>query len=84
MLFRSNVIIGERSSGKTHTLNKISNGFDNVKYLKQFSLLQNDEEKFRNLVTTRHSLVSENYLKEFKDVVYEINEIDLKANNIAI
>lgn len=79
-----NVIIGERSSGKTFTLNKISRGFDNVKYLKQFSLLQNDEEKFRDLVTTRHSLVSENYLKEFKDVIYEINEVDLKADNISI
>ncbi|MBF4518667.1 histidinol-phosphatase [Flavobacterium sp. ANB] len=76
-----NVIIGERSSGKTYTLNKISHSYDNIKYLKQFSLLQNDEEKFRELVTTRHSLVSENYLKEFKDVVYDVNEIDIKANN---
>lgn len=79
-----NVIIGERSSGKTFTLEKICRGFDNVKYLKQFSLLQNDEEKFKDLVTTRHSLVSENYLKEFKDVVYDINEIDLKENNLKI
>lgn len=79
-----NVIIGERSSGKTYTLNKISQGFNNVKYLTQFSLLQNDEEKFKHLVTTRHSLVSENYLKEFKDVVYDINEVDLKANNITV
>ncbi len=79
-----NVIIGERSSGKTYTLNKISQGFDNVKYLKQFSLLQNDEEKFKDLLTTRHSLVSENYLKEFKDVIYEVNEVDLKANNLKV
>ena len=79
-----NVVIGERSSGKTYTLNKISRGFDNVKYLKQFSLLQNDEEKFKELLTTRHSLVSENYLKELKDVIYEINQIDLVSNNIEI
>lgn len=76
-----NVIIGERSTGKTYTLEKIINGFENVKYIEQFSLLQNDEEKFKELVTTRHSLVSENYLKEFKDVIYSINEVDVKTNN---
>lgn len=74
------VIIGERSSGKTYTLNKICENFENVKYLKQFSLLQNDEEKFKELVTKRHSLVSEDYLKEFKDVLYDIKDIDLKEN----
>ncbi|MGG5904602.1 PHP domain-containing protein, partial [Sphingobacterium daejeonense] len=76
-----NVIIGERSTGKTYTLEKILNGFENVKYIEQFSLLQNDEEKFKELVTTRHSLVSENYLKEFKDVIYSINDVDVKTNN---
>lgn len=79
-----NVIIGERSTGKTYTLEKIINGFENVKYIKQFSLLQNDEEKFKELVTTRHSLVSENYLKEFKDVIYSINEVDIKTNNQSV
>lgn len=76
-----NVIIGERSTGKTYTLEKIISGFENVKYIEQFSLLQNDEEKFKELVTTRHSLVSENYLKEFKDIIYDVNEVDTKTNN---
>lgn len=76
-----NVIIGERSTGKTYTLEKIISGFENVKYIEQFSLLQNDEEKFKELVTTRHSLVSENYLKEFKDIIYDVNEVDIKTNN---
>lgn len=76
-----NVIIGERSTGKTYTLEKIVTGFENVKYIEQFSLLQNDEEKFKELVTTRHSLVTENYLKEFKDVIYDVNEVDIKSNN---
>lgn len=79
-----NVIVGGRSSGKTYTLDKIRDNFDNVKYLKQFSLLQNDKENFKKLVTTRHSLITENYLKEFKDVVYDVNEIDLKSNEITI
>ena len=79
-----NVIVGGRSSGKTYTLDKICDNFDNVKYLKQFSLLQNDKENFKKLVTTRHSLITENYLKEFKDVVNDVNDIDLKANEISI
>lgn len=79
-----NVIVGGRSSGKTYTLNKICENFDNVKYLRQFSLLQNDKENFKKLITTRHSLVTENYLKEFKDVVLDVNEIDLKYNEISL
>ncbi|CAM1346843.1 PHP domain-containing protein [Tenacibaculum insulae] len=79
-----NVIVGGRSSGKTYTLDKICENFDNVKYLRQFSLLQNDKENFKKLVTTRHSLVTENYLKEFKDVVLDVNEIDLKSNKISL
>lgn len=79
-----NIIIGERSSGKTVTLDKISENFENVKYIKQFSLLQNDKEKFKDLVTIRHSLVTENYLKLFKDTVLDINEIDLKDNELKL
>lgn len=79
-----NVIVGGRSSGKTYTLDKICENFENVKYLKQFSLLQNDKENFKKLVTTRHSLVTENYLKEFKDVVFDVNEIGLKSNDISL
>ena len=79
-----NVIVGGRSSGKTVTLDRIFDNFDNVKYIKQFSLLQNDKEKFKKLVTTEHSLVSENYLKEFKDVVFDVNEIDIISNEISL
>lgn len=79
-----NVIIGERSTGKTYTLDKICNNFDNVKYIRQFSLLQNDEESFKKLVTTKHSLVTETFLKEFKDVVHDVNQIDLKGNEIKL
>lgn len=79
-----NILIGERSSGKTFTLNRICDNFENVKYIKQFSLLQNDKEKFKELVTTRHSLISDNYLKDFKDIVLDVNEIDIKSNEITI
>ena len=52
--------------------------------MRQFSLLQNDKENFKKLVTTRHSLITENYLKEFKDVVLDVNDIDIKTNESSL
>jgi len=77
-----NVILGERSSGKTYTLNKINKSFDNIKYIKQFSLVQNDEDKFKNLISIREDSVSESYLKEFKYVVEDITKVDKKQNEL--
>ncbi len=79
-----NVIIGERSSGKTYTLNKISNNFENVKYIKQFSLLQNDSEDFDNFITSQNSLVTEGYLTEFKRVVSDVINVDLETNDLKL
>ena len=79
-----NIILGDRSSGKTHTLERILNSFENVKYIKQFSLLQNDEEKFKKLLSTRHSTVNEQFLKEFKDVVSDITSVDLKRSKLEV
>jgi len=72
-----NIILGERSSGKTFTLDKICKDNDNVKYIKQFSLLQNDEEKFNEQLATEESRVTENYLKNFKEVVEKVVDIDI-------
>jgi ABC-type dipeptide/oligopeptide/nickel transport system ATPase subunit len=81
-----NVVIGERSTGKTYILNKICNSFENVKHIKQFSLLQDqdDEEKFENVMRQRHSRLSENFLKEFKETVEDVVKIDLKQNEIDV
>jgi len=79
-----NVILGERSSGKTYTLNKISNLFGNVKYIKQFSLLQNDEEQLSNYLVKTLSVVSESYLVEFKKLLEEAVSIDTKQNETEI
>lgn len=79
-----NVILGERSTGKTVTLNKIYNTHENIKYIEQFSLLQNDAQKFDELLSRRHSTVSEDYLKYFKKVVDSVKNIDLKQNEIDI
>ena len=75
-----NVMLGERSTGKTHTLERIMHSFENVKYLKQFALLQDSEEKFEALLSTRHSTVNEQFLKELKDMVADITKVDLLAN----
>lgn len=77
-----NVILGGRSTGKTYTLNKIATTFENVKYIKQFSLLQNDEEKFSDLLSRRHSSVSEEYLNEFKKVVDDVRQIDWEQDKL--
>lgn len=79
-----NVILGERSSGKTYTLDRILQSSENVKYIKQFALLQNDGEKFKKLLSTRHSSVNEQFLKEFKEVVSDVKSVDLKANRIDV
>ncbi len=63
-----NVMFGERSTGKTFVLKKICTSMDNVKHIEQFSLLQNDEKKFDDLMSIRHSRLSESFLKEFKEV----------------
>lgn len=81
-----NVILGERSSGKTYTLKRIFESFENIKYIKQFSLLQRDEDAdkrhFDELLTKKQSSFTEDYLKEFKEVVNDVVKIDLKQNGI--
>lgn len=79
-----NIILGERSSGKTVTLNKIASSSGNVKYIKQFSLLQNDEEKFNDANNSRLSIIHNNYLNEFKAVIEDIIQIDIKQNQLEI
>lgn len=79
-----NVILGERSTGKTFTLNRIIESFEDVKYIEQFSLLQDDEKKFEKLLSTRHSTVNEQFFKEFKEVVEDVKNADLKANRLDV
>ena len=83
-----NVILGKRSSGKSYTLKRIFNDFENVKYIKQFELLEKDEEKdkkrFNELLNTKQSSVSEEFLKEFKSVLEDVVQIDEKENSIKI
>lgn len=75
-----NIILGGRSSGKTVTLDKIASSSGNAKYIKQFSLLQNDEETFNKANDLRLSILHSSYLNELKSAIEDIVQIDLKQN----
>lgn len=79
-----NIILGERSSGKTVTLNKIASSSGNTKYIKQFSLLQNDEATFNKTNDSRLSIIYNNYLNEFKSVIEDVVQIDIKQNHLNV
>lgn len=77
-----NVIIGERSSGKTYTLNQISKYFDNVKYIRQFELLETDPEKavkeFTAKIAVKQSGIAKEYFEPFIKVVDDVKDISLE------
>lgn len=79
-----NIVLGSRSSGKTVTLDKIASSSGNAKYIRQFSLLQNDEETFNRTNDTRLSIINNNHLSEFKSVVEDIVQIDVKQNLLSL
>jgi len=79
-----NILLGERSSGKTYTLDLISNTINNVKYIKQFSLVQQDEvsyeREFNNDVQRKRSCFIDEYLFGLKNVLDNIMSVDLDSN----
>lgn len=79
-----NIILGQRSSGKTITLDKIASSSGNAKYIKQFSLLNKDEEKFNEANQNRLSLAYDDYLGEFKKVVEKTLRIDRDQNHLEV
>jgi hypothetical protein len=83
-----NVVIGERSSGKSHTLERIQKELSNVKYIEQFSLVERDEKedqrKFGKLLSEGHSLFSRGHLEELQGVVNDVIDIDIEKDNKSI
>jgi len=83
-----NVILGERSTGKSHTLNLIAEQNDTedvrVKYIKQFSLLQRDDgddREFSKRLVTSQSQITQDYFKEFQEVVGLMRDVNLENSN---
>lgn len=80
-----NIVLGKRSSGKTVTLDRIKLECSNVKYIPQFSLVQLDESSyekdFKNDVSRKRSIFSDNHLAPFKKVLDEVINIDLADNS---
>jgi ABC-type dipeptide/oligopeptide/nickel transport system ATPase component len=80
-----NVLIGARSSGKTHTLTEIHKTVERVKYIEQFSLVQQDddayEREFKGNVERRRSAFADDYLLGLRRVVDEILNVDCVAND---
>ena len=78
-----NVILGKRSSGKTHLLNMINESlgttFNKILYIKQFSLLQDDDEqtKFERLLSQNQNSIYDSHLKEFQNIINDVKNIDI-------
>lgn len=79
-----NVIIGERSSGKSYTLNQINKYFENIKYIKQFELLETDSEKaakeFTDKIAIKQSGIAKEYFESFIQVVDDVKDISLEKD----
>lgn len=83
-----NILLGERSSGKTHTLDRINDSIERAKYIRQFSLVQKEdaeyEREFSNDIKKKRSRFAEEYLGEFKSVLNDVFGIDLRANEAQV
>ena len=79
-----NIILGARSSGKTETLNQISQDCENVKYIRQFSLVQRDdgnyEREFNEGVARKKSVFADKHLAPFKTILDDVLNIDIRIN----
>lgn len=82
-----NVIIGKRSSGKTHTLENIKKAFDNsdIKYIKQFEITEKSgSEKFEEITKKGYEKITNEYINPINDIIPTILEIDLNADDLQL
>ena len=83
-----NVLLGERSTGKTFTLDRIDGLYDNVKYIEQFSLVQRDdkadEREFNKDLQRNRSQFTDEYLSGFKGVLNDVINVDLQRDERAV
>ena len=83
-----NILLGERSTGKTYTLDRVNASHDHVKYIRQFSLVQQDDAAYerefsRDLQRTRSQFVAD-YLAGFKAVLDDVMGVDLRTDERAL
>ena len=83
-----NVLVGARSTGKTRTLERLNKTIENVKYIKQFSLVQQDEHayerEFKGDVERRRSVLVDDHLSGLKAVLDDVMKIDPVTNDKAV
>ena len=79
-----NVMLGERSSGKTYTLEKINHTNDNIKYIKQFQLVETDPEKeakkFSDEIAAKQSGIAKEHFNQFSSVIDDIKNVSIKED----
>lgn len=80
-----NIILGDRSSGKTFTLDRLCKAVEKVKYIKQFELVQasdeEDEKRFKSDVQRKGSRFVDEYLSGFRSIVDQISLVDAEKDD---
>lgn len=75
-----NVLIGARSSGKTHTLDEINENIENCKYIKQFELVQDKDretgESFSKYIENKHGYLVNDFFSDIQRILDEVIEIE--------
>jgi ABC-type dipeptide/oligopeptide/nickel transport system ATPase component len=76
------VVLGERSSGKSFTLDRIAEEFQHgAKYIRQFELLERDndadEKAFSEYLRITNSRIAESFLAPLKSAVDQMSNVDL-------
>lgn len=82
------VIMGGRSSGKSYTLNQLEKNYDNIKYIRQFSLLETNPEKseedFNKRIAAKQSAAMRDYFDTFSKVVDDVVNISIQEDENAV
>lgn len=75
---------GGRSSGKSRTLDQIHEFGENVKYIKQFELIETNPEKeaerFNEKVGKKQQEDGDKYLRQFRSVIDDIKNTSLQSD----